>query len=97
VLRQISYRGTTLTSIEGNEGNEIDAVAGERKTRHRSAANSEVASIRRPAWLVAGRALRYRALRPPELHRRLAVGGGLLAGIGFTMALFIANLASVPN
>ncbi|MDX1488686.1 MAG: Na+/H+ antiporter NhaA, partial [Acidiferrobacterales bacterium] len=33
------------------------------------------------------------ALRPPELSWRLLAGGGLLAGIGFTMALFIANLA----
>ncbi|HXV60325.1 MAG TPA: Na+/H+ antiporter NhaA [Vicinamibacteria bacterium] len=33
------------------------------------------------------------AIRPPELGWRLVAGGGLLAGIGFTMALFIANLA----
>lgn len=33
------------------------------------------------------------AIRPPELGWRLLAGGGLLAGIGFTMALFIANLA----
>jgi NhaA family Na+:H+ antiporter len=33
------------------------------------------------------------ALRPPELSWSLLVGGGFLAGIGFTMALFIANLA----
>ena len=33
------------------------------------------------------------AIRPPELDWRLLAGGGLLAGIGFTMALFIANLA----
>jgi NhaA family Na+:H+ antiporter len=33
------------------------------------------------------------ATRPPELGWRLLAGGGLLAGIGFTMALFIANLA----
>lgn len=33
------------------------------------------------------------AIRPPELNWRLLAGGGLLAGIGFTMALFIANLA----
>ncbi|MGR9073332.1 MAG: Na+/H+ antiporter NhaA [Gammaproteobacteria bacterium] len=33
------------------------------------------------------------AIRPPELTWRLLVGGGLLAGIGFTMALFIANIA----
>jgi len=33
------------------------------------------------------------ALRPPDLDWRLLVGGSLLAGIGFTMALFIANRA----
>lgn len=33
------------------------------------------------------------AIRPQELSWRLLGGGGLLAGIGFTMALFIANLA----
>lgn len=33
------------------------------------------------------------AIRPPDLSWRLLAGGGLLAGIGFTMALFIANLA----
>jgi NhaA family Na+:H+ antiporter len=33
------------------------------------------------------------AERPPDLDWRLLSGGGLLAGIGFTMALFIANLA----
>lgn len=33
------------------------------------------------------------ALRPPDLAWGLLAGGGLLAGIGFTMALFIANLA----
>lgn len=33
------------------------------------------------------------ALRPPDLTWRLLAGGGLLAGIGFTMALFIASLA----
>ncbi len=33
------------------------------------------------------------AVRPPELSWGLLAGGGLLAGIGFTMALFIANLA----
>ncbi len=32
------------------------------------------------------------AVRPPELSWGLLVGGGFLAGIGFTMALFIANL-----
>jgi NhaA family Na+:H+ antiporter len=33
------------------------------------------------------------AIRPPDLSWRLLAGSGLLAGIGFTMALFIANLA----
>jgi NhaA family Na+:H+ antiporter len=33
------------------------------------------------------------AIRPPELTRSLLIGGSLLAGIGFTMALFIANMA----
>lgn len=33
------------------------------------------------------------AVRPADLGWRLLAGGGLLAGIGFTMALFIANLA----
>jgi len=33
------------------------------------------------------------AIRPLELSWRLLAGGSLLAGIGFTMALFIANLA----
>jgi len=33
------------------------------------------------------------ASRPPDLTWRMLAGGGLLAGIGFTMALFIANLA----
>lgn len=33
------------------------------------------------------------AVRPPDLGWALLAGGGLLAGIGFTMALFIANLA----
>jgi Na+:H+ antiporter, NhaA family len=33
------------------------------------------------------------AIRAPELSWRLLAGGGLLAGIGFTMALFISNLA----
>ncbi|GAA5194718.1 Na+/H+ antiporter NhaA [Ferrimonas gelatinilytica] len=33
------------------------------------------------------------ATRPPELSWRLLAGGSLLAGIGFTMALFIANMA----
>lgn len=33
------------------------------------------------------------AIRPPGLSWTLLAGGSLLAGIGFTMALFIANLA----
>lgn len=33
------------------------------------------------------------ASRPPELTWRLIVGGSVLAGIGFTMALFIAKMA----
>lgn len=33
------------------------------------------------------------AIRPPELSWGLMAGGSVLAGIGFTMALFIANLA----
>jgi NhaA family Na+:H+ antiporter len=33
------------------------------------------------------------ATRPPDLGWRLLIGGSLLAGIGFTMALFIASLA----
>ena len=33
------------------------------------------------------------ATRPPDLSWGLLAGGGLLAGIGFTMALFISNLA----
>ena len=33
------------------------------------------------------------AMRPPELSWGSLAGGGMLAGIGFTMALFIANLA----
>ena len=42
------------------------------------------------SWL----AVRSRiAIRPPDLSWRLLAGGGLLAGIGFTMALFISNLA----
>jgi len=37
------------------------------------------------------------ATRPPDLDWGLVAGGGLLAGIGFTMALFIANLAYGPE
>lgn len=44
--------------------------------------------------LFSGLALRLRlAVRPPELTWRLLMGGSLLAGIGFTMALFIASMA----
>jgi NhaA family Na+:H+ antiporter len=42
------------------------------------------------SWLVVRLGI---ALRPPDLSWRILLGGGLLAGIGFTMALFIANLA----
>ena len=37
------------------------------------------------------------ASRPPTLDWVLLAAGGLLAGIGFTMALFIANLAFHPD
>lgn len=37
------------------------------------------------------------AIRPPDLDWTLLAAGGLLAGIGFTMALFIANLAFSPG
>jgi NhaA family Na+:H+ antiporter len=37
------------------------------------------------------------AIRPPDLSWMLLAAGGLLAGIGFTMALFIANLAFSPT
>lgn len=37
------------------------------------------------------------AVRPPDLDWRAIVGGSLLAGIGFTMALFIANLAFMES
>jgi NhaA family Na+:H+ antiporter len=37
------------------------------------------------------------AVRPPNLDWGMLVGGGMLAGIGFTMALFIANLAFSSN
>lgn len=42
------------------------------------------------AWLAIRCGL---AALPADLDWRLLAGGGLLAGIGFTMALFIANLA----
>lgn len=35
----------------------------------------------------------HMAIRPPELSWRLLAGGSMLAGIGFTMALFIADMA----
>lgn len=37
------------------------------------------------------------AIRPEELNWRLMTGGSFLAGIGFTMALFIANIAFPDN
>lgn len=37
------------------------------------------------------------AICPSDLDWRLLMGGSLLAGIGFTMALFIANLAFSPS
>ena len=37
------------------------------------------------------------AIRPAELSWRLLAAGSLFAGIGFTMALFIANLAFGPD
>jgi NhaA family Na+:H+ antiporter len=37
------------------------------------------------------------AVRPPDLNWILLTAGSLLAGIGFTMALFIANLAFSPS
>ncbi|SFH81985.1 Na+/H+ antiporter NhaA [Modicisalibacter xianhensis] len=39
----------------------------------------------------------YIASRPPELTWELIAGGSLLAGIGFTMSLFIAGLAFGEN
>jgi len=41
-------------------------------------------------WLAVRSGL---ASRPPDMAWGMLVGGGLLAGIGFTMALFIADLA----
>ena len=43
------------------------------------------------AWLAVRARL---ASRPLDMTWIMLVGGGLLAGIGFTMALFIADLAS---
>ncbi|BFM11997.1 Na+/H+ antiporter NhaA [Simiduia litorea] len=37
------------------------------------------------------------AVTPVDLSWRMILGGGMLAGIGFTMALFIANLAYSPD
>lgn len=37
------------------------------------------------------------AVLPPDLNWRMILGGGMLAGIGFTMALFIASLAYNPE
>ncbi|CAM3995353.1 Na+/H+ antiporter NhaA [Pseudoalteromonas byunsanensis] len=37
------------------------------------------------------------ATLPTDLHWGMIFGGGMLAGIGFTMALFIANLAYSPE
>ncbi|MCW8999675.1 MAG: Na+/H+ antiporter NhaA, partial [Kangiellaceae bacterium] len=37
------------------------------------------------------------AVLPSNLNWRMILGGGMLAGIGFTMALFIANLAFNPS
>ncbi len=42
------------------------------------------------AWLAIRSGL---AVRPPDLSWGLLAGGGFLAGIGFTMALFIADIA----
>jgi len=42
------------------------------------------------AWLAVRLGI---ASRPPDMSWMALAGGGLLAGIGFTMALFIANLA----
>lgn len=41
------------------------------------------------SWLAVRSGL---ALRPPELGWGMLAAGGLLAGVGFSMALFIANL-----
>ncbi len=37
------------------------------------------------------------AILPKELPWRMILGGGILAGIGFTMAMFIANLAYIQE
>lgn len=52
--------------------------------------------IGKPLGIVAFSWLAVRsgiAIHPPELGWATLAGGGLLAGIGFTMALFIANLS----
>jgi NhaA family Na+:H+ antiporter len=52
-------------------------------------------ALGKPAGVMAFSWLAVRsgiATRPPELSWGLLAGGGILAGIGFTMALFIANL-----
>jgi NhaA family Na+:H+ antiporter len=46
------------------------------------------------SWLAVGTGF---AVRPPDLSWALLAAGGFLAGIGFTMALFIANLAFEPD
>jgi NhaA family Na+:H+ antiporter len=46
------------------------------------------------SWLAVRLGL---AARPPGLTWPLIIGGGLLTGIGFTMALFIAGLAFTPE
>ena len=56
--------------------------------------------IGKPAGILAFGWLAVRlkiAVRPPELAWLTLAGGGLLAGIGFTMALFIANLSFSEN
>jgi Na+:H+ antiporter, NhaA family len=56
--------------------------------------------IGKPVGVVAFSWLALRsgiAVRPPELSWGMLTGGGLLAGIGFTMALFIANLSFGEN
>ena len=56
--------------------------------------------IGKPAGILAFSWLAVRlkiAVRPPELAWLTLAGGGLLAGIGFTMALFIANLSFSEN
>jgi NhaA family Na+:H+ antiporter len=47
--------------------------------------------------VVAGEESFAQGIRPTDLNWTLLAAGGLLAGIGFTMALFIANLAFSPS